>query len=235
MSTYNASEESATPPAPASGRKLLYPKALGWFSKDSAGNEKQISPLIGEIKIYAGAITPDGWALCNGAPISRTYYSALFAVIGTTYGAGDGSTTFNLPDLRNRFPLGNDGGMLGSAGGNAAVTLTTSNMPSHSHTATLTPGETTVTAKNINPDGGAYESFDLTSGRMLGSVALGRDLAAGWYDPSYTPPAGYAVTNVTIGGVSHTGGSVSVSSVGGGAAVDILPPLLTLNFIIAVL
>jgi len=53
----------------------------------------------------AGAI-PSGWALCNGAAASRTVYAALFSVIGTTYGVGDGSTTFNLPDLRTRVPVG---------------------------------------------------------------------------------------------------------------------------------
>lgn len=61
---------------------------------------------IGEIKPFAGSVIPTGWLLCDGSAISRTTYSDLFAVIGTTYGTGDGSTTFNLPDLRDRFPVG---------------------------------------------------------------------------------------------------------------------------------
>ncbi len=52
---------------------------------------------------FAGKTIPEGWLLCNGAAVSRTTYAALFAAIGTTYGSGDGSTTFNLPDLNNRF------------------------------------------------------------------------------------------------------------------------------------
>lgn len=60
----------------------------------------------GVIQMFAGETAPDGWLLCNGTAVSRTQYASLFAVIQTKYGTGDGSTTFNLPDLRGRFPLG---------------------------------------------------------------------------------------------------------------------------------
>jgi microcystin-dependent protein len=56
--------------------------------------------------MWAGSTAPTGWLLCNGAAVSRTTYSDLFAVISTTYGTGNGSTTFNVPDLQRRFPLG---------------------------------------------------------------------------------------------------------------------------------
>ena len=91
--------------------------------------------LVGEIKPYAGSNEPAGWLKCDGRAISRTDYSALFNVIGTTYGTGDGSTTFNLPDLRDRFPVGaGDTYDAGDTGGEAEVTLTTNQMPSHNHT-----------------------------------------------------------------------------------------------------
>ena len=64
------------------------------------------SEIISEIKMYGGSTPPDGWLLCNGAAISRTTYPYLFTVIGTTYGVGNGTTTFNLPDLRSRIPIG---------------------------------------------------------------------------------------------------------------------------------
>ena len=62
---------------------------------------------VGIVQAFAGTTTPQGWLLCDGSAVSRTTYAALFAVIGTTYGAGNGSTTFNLPNLTNRFIQGN--------------------------------------------------------------------------------------------------------------------------------
>lgn len=61
---------------------------------------------IGQVTAFAGSTAPEGWLMCNGNAVSRTTYAKLFAVIGTTYGTGDGSTTFNLPNLKGRFPLG---------------------------------------------------------------------------------------------------------------------------------
>jgi microcystin-dependent protein len=62
--------------------------------------------LLGEIKIYSGSTAPSGWMICDGRAISREDYADLFDVIGTTYGSGDGSTTFNLPNLKGRVPVG---------------------------------------------------------------------------------------------------------------------------------
>lgn len=62
--------------------------------------------MVGEIKMYAGATAPKGWLICDGSAVSRTTYSGLFEVIGTTYGSGDGSTTFNLPNFDGRMPVG---------------------------------------------------------------------------------------------------------------------------------
>jgi len=64
------------------------------------------SSVVGSIIMYGGAAAPTGWMLCQGQEVSRATYSSLYAVVGTTYGVGDGSTTFNLPDLRGRSPLG---------------------------------------------------------------------------------------------------------------------------------
>jgi phage-related tail fiber protein len=68
---------------------------------------KQVTP-IGSIQPYGGGVVPDGWMACDGSPISRSTYSNLFLAIGTSWGVGDGSTTFNLPDLRGRFLRGTD-------------------------------------------------------------------------------------------------------------------------------
>lgn len=91
----------------------------------------------GVIAMYASDSVPAGWLLCMGGEVSRVTYGALFQAIGTRYGAGNGSTTFNLPDLSMRFPLGrgNQAGMdkAGATGGEVAHTLTVSEMPVHSH------------------------------------------------------------------------------------------------------
>lgn len=75
--------------------------------------------MTGTVLPFAGSTAPTGWILCYGQAVSRTTYANLFAVIGTTYGAGNGTTTFNLPDLRGRVPAGKD-----DMGGAAASRLT---------------------------------------------------------------------------------------------------------------
>jgi len=104
----------------------------------------------GSVMCFAGSTAPAGWLLCNGAAVSRTTYAALFAIISTTYGAGDGSTTFNLPDCTGRTVAGKEssetrittavsgftGATLGAAGGSQSHTLVTGEIPSHTHTGT---------------------------------------------------------------------------------------------------
>lgn len=89
---------------------------------------------VGVMMPFAGAtLGPSAdWAVCDGTAVSRVTYAALFNAIGTSYGVGDGSTTFNLPNMSGRFPWV-DGGILGSVSGATEVTLTTSNIPDHSH------------------------------------------------------------------------------------------------------
>jgi microcystin-dependent protein len=94
----------------------------------------------GAIMPYGGSSAPGGWLLCDGSAVSRTTYATLFAAIGTAYGAGDGSTTFNLPDMQGNVPVGIGGSgvtSLGDTGGEQEHVLTISEMPSHRHTDTL--------------------------------------------------------------------------------------------------
>lgn len=97
-----------------------------------------MDPFIGEVKLFAGNFAPRGWAFCDGQLLPISQNSALFSILGTTYG-GDGRTTFALPDLRGRVPLGPRHGAglsnysLGQKGGQENVTLTTTQIPSHHH------------------------------------------------------------------------------------------------------
>lgn len=88
----------------------------------------------GIIMPFAGTVAPQGCLFCDGSAVSRTTYAALFAVIGTTYGEGDGSTTFNIPDLSGRVVIGvSNTHSIGSTGGEEFVTLDLDQMPAHSH------------------------------------------------------------------------------------------------------
>ena len=92
----------------------------------------------GVILPYAGASAPTGYLLCDGSAVSRTTYAALFAITASAYGAGDGSTTFNLPNLKGKVPVGRDSGqtefdVVGESGGAKTHTLTTTEIPDHVH------------------------------------------------------------------------------------------------------
>jgi microcystin-dependent protein len=120
---------------------------------------------VGVIEAFAGSNAPNGWLICDGSQVSRSLYPELFSVIGTTYGSGDGFTTFTLPDLRGRTIAGRDGvnnmnngptnrltsthfgasgTALGNSGGNEAHTLTTAQLASHNHTGTSDGANTTL-------------------------------------------------------------------------------------------
>ena len=178
---------------------------------------------VGSVNDFAGSAAPSGWLLCYGQAVSRTTYAALLSVIGTTYGVGDNSTTFNLPDCRGRFGAGRDdmggvaanritaaggnfdGTVLGGAGGQQNETLTTAQMPAHNHTINVTdPGHThTVTG--------------------IGGATGGNELPIG---PS-------SIEERTVPTSSSTTGVTAVSvNTGGGAAHPVLSPAIIFNKII---
>lgn len=93
---------------------------------------------VGSISLFAGTTAPNGWLICDGSAVSRTTYANLFSVIGTTYGTGDGSTTFNIPNLKGKIPVGLDSNdtsfdTIGETGGEKTHTLTIDEIPSHNH------------------------------------------------------------------------------------------------------
>jgi|SRR5579864_4767580 len=97
-------------------------------------------PFIGEIRMFGGNFAPFGWAFCNGQLMAISQNDALFALIGTTYG-GDGQQTFALPNLQSRFPMHQGAGhVMGEINGFESVTLTTPQLPQHSHVARCASG-----------------------------------------------------------------------------------------------
>ena len=112
------------------------------------------SPFIGEIRMFGGNFAPAGWAFCDGSLIPISENDALFNLIGTTYG-GDGQNTFALPDLRSRIPVHvGPGFALGQSGGVESVTLTTSQIPSHSHV----PQANNAPGTQVSPANGVWAS-----------------------------------------------------------------------------
>jgi microcystin-dependent protein len=102
-------------PTPSSGDIIFNTVDSTFYGSDGTtwtafGGGSGASVPTGAISAYAGTTAPTGYLLCNGAAVSRTTYAALFAVIGTSFGQGDGSSTFNLPDFRGQFLRGRDGG-----------------------------------------------------------------------------------------------------------------------------
>jgi microcystin-dependent protein len=97
---------------------------------------------LAEIRMFAGTFAPRGWMLCNGQLLAISQWTAVFALVGTTYG-GNGQTTFALPDFRSRMALGTGSGPglpninLGEVSGTESVTLLSTNLPAHTHIATM--------------------------------------------------------------------------------------------------
>ncbi len=150
-------------------------------------------PFIGEIRMFAGNFAPRGWQFCNGQLLAISQWSAVFALLGTTYG-GNGQTTFGLPDLRGRAPLhwGTGNGLspysLGQVGGVENVTLLSTQMPAHTHAlnANTGLGEATTPTGNVpamvgDPNAGTtYSAYSPMANTAMGATAIG---AAGSSQP----------------------------------------------------
>lgn len=214
------------------------------------------SGMTGTVLPFAGAAAPNGWLLCYGQEVNRSDYPNLFAAIGTTFGAGDGSTTFNLPDLRGRVPAGKDnmggtpanrlttagsgvdGPTLGAAGGSQAHTLTTAQMPAHAHTATdagHSHGVTDPTHAHTVYDPGHSHTYDrITASQPNGSGVSNTTSTTN----NTTTNTGAATTGIGIyaaaTGISVNNGTanISVASQGGGGAHNNTQPTIVLNHII---
>ena len=226
------------------GVDALWAKIKAYVADHGSGSSEGSGAVIGAIQMYGGATAPTGWLLCDGSAVSRTTYSKLFEVLGTAYGEGDGSTTFNVPNFSGRFPIGSaittpqtntascgfNGGnqpydyastdglgwfSLGEYGGEAKHTLTTAEMPSHTHSASSEWKSLSGTFRDLSWGGGS--SGIVTSG----SNNLDRTASSG--------SKFGAVTRTVNASHSHT---ITVNSTGSGGAHNQMPPFISVNYII---
>jgi microcystin-dependent protein len=199
-------------------------------------------PFLGEIRMVGFNYAPPGWALCQGQTMAIASNSALFSLLGTTFG-GDGVTNFKLPDYRSRSPVGMGQGPglslinQGQMSGTESVTLSTPQLPIHAPTATFTGAAsavtgtvdvaTTTTAAMVPPTTGATTYLSATTAK-----AGPTNVAFNGLFTNTAPDA----TKAELGGV-HVNvtptGTVAINPVGGGLPVPTRNPYLGMNFIIA--
>lgn len=199
---------------------------------------QSIQPAVlpaGIMQMFAGSTAPTGWLICDGSTVSRRIYSDLFKVIGTTYGSGDSNTTFTLPDMRGRVPMGVGQGVgltnrtLASTTGAESVAISTTELPSHNHTASDSGHSHTASSGNDSPDhthgiqyvgssGAGYGLYDTGSGRSSGYL----------YSQGATARHTHAIT------VNTGYSSISVGNTGSGSAHNNMQPSIAINFIIKV-
>lgn len=202
-------------------------------------------PLIGEVKLYAGVSPPSRlWLVCDGSIVSRSQYPRLFSVIGTQYGEDNDSTTFKLPDLRGRVPIGVDNLQLhvtnamemGATGGSMNQTLTVEQLPPHVHDqGTLHNSNDGVHAHNVEDPGHSHSvqwnglGFSLSSSGI--SLQSSSSIVA-WQ--SHTPNISTAYTKISLkSDGSHTHQVMGeTGTVGQNASFPILPPFQVFQYII---
>lgn len=187
-----------------------------------------MSPFIGEIMTVPYSFPPSGWSTCQGQTLSIAQNTALFALIGTIYG-GNGQTTFALPDLQGRLPMGQGQGPglsqrdLGEVSGTETVTLLSTQMPQHVHSLSGATG--TLSAVDIK----ATEQSPPTGGYLARGVdtAPSPDMIPKFYVPA---AQGDPVAKVPLAGVNVAG---NTQIAGGGQPHSTMQPYLVLRPIIA--
>lgn len=185
---------------------------------------------VGTVSQTARATAPTGYLICDGSAISRTTYSDLFTAIGTAYGSGDGSTTFNVPNLKGKVPVGRDSSQtefdtLGETGGAKTHTLTTDELPAHAHSMAHTHTFSGTTSTDGYHAHNTWNLYTVAAGGgavMTGAPGDGRGNATD----------GQGSHSHTYSGTTSASSASTTGNAGTGAAHNNLQPYVVLNYII---
>jgi microcystin-dependent protein len=198
--------------------------------------------FLASIILFGGNFAPRGWTYCQGQVMPITDNTALFALLGNTYG-GDGRSTFGIPDLRGRVPLGTGRGngltefQLGRQVGKDNLVLLTQNMPTHNHPATFTGSTEAPVGVDIQV---STEVATQQTPTANGFIATSAPIRAGNAETeNFRTSADGLGTSVALGGVSVTGGgitggTVTVENTGGDTPISLIQPSLAMNYILCV-
>lgn len=199
--------------------------------------------MIGEIIQFAGITIPEGYLVCDGSAVSRSDYLDLFTLIGTTYGAGDGGTTFNLPDMSGRAGLGtNSTYTIGSAGGSSTVVIDISAMPSHSHEIQSHTHDNNISAQTptlthsitAQP---AYNYTHLNGTAKRGLIGTGKNHFTGTSTQNMSLNSNLSIADHPATACTMSGGvldfaAFDTESAGGGLAHNNMMPYLAVTYLI---
>lgn len=193
---------------------------------------------VGCIYMYGGSVAPSKFLLCDGSAISRTTYSELFSVIGTTYGAGDGSTTFNIPLMEGRAVIGVSGThALGTTGGTESVALNEQELPVHSHTipshghASTVKATTPTLSHTITQPAFTYSAPSGNS-VCMGNKGYGKSSSVNATRSANLAISNHAAASCTKSGVVTDCSAFDTASAGGDDAHDNMQPFVAVNYII---
>jgi microcystin-dependent protein len=209
---------------------------------------KKVSGVpAGAMMSFAGGTAPEGWLLCHGQAVGRTTYAGLFSALGTAYGTGDGSTTFNLPDLRGRTPIGLD-----NMGGSAANRITNSaadvlggngGLESRTPAGSISgsTGNTTLSTSQI-PVHGHPQTWKTSWNNSLTTMMVGTDGSSGCVNAQIgsanggLSSCGYATNEANMVFTQNRGGGAAhnhpLSASFSGSALEVTQPWLAVNVII---
>lgn len=197
--------------------------------------------LIGSIVMFAGSTAPSGWLLCDGSAVSRETYSSLYSVIGDSYGSGDGSTTFNLPDLTGRVIIGSSSSHpLASRGGEESHVLSAGEIPVHAHSVGQHGHANTITVSTPALSHTITQAvFKYNAPGATVKSANGSDVSTLYGTTSTAATrttnvavADHAAANCTVSGSITECAPFNTGSSGIDDAHDNMQPYITLNYII---